>query len=148
MKIVSRKDFLAMPEETLYAKYQPCYFEALEIKGETLSNDFLTQQIVDAIACKDSGEFSDLLHESETTGKSVKFDFDCQGRDGCFDDDQLFAVWERDDVLALIERLTRLIAAPQNDTYTFDRLQSSVAGVEVDLTRPLDEQCIDGEGKQ
>ena len=111
MKIVSRKEFLAMPPDTLYAKYQPCYFDALEIKGETLPADFLTQQIVDAIARKDSGEFSDLLHESQTTGKSVKFDFDCQGRDGCFDDDQLFAVWERDDVLALIDRLSRVVGA-------------------------------------
>jgi hypothetical protein len=34
-------------------------------------------------------------------------DFACEGRDGCFEsDDQMFAVWERADVEALIARLS------------------------------------------
>ncbi len=32
-------------------------------------------------------------------------DFDCQGRDGCFDEDQLLAVYSRSDVEALMARL-------------------------------------------
>lgn len=105
MKIVNRAQFLALPPNTLFSKYTPCVFQHLEINGETWGNDFLTQQIVDAIAYADSGDFSDKLHLSQECGDSLRMDFDCQGRDGCFDDDQLFAVWEREDVLALIARL-------------------------------------------
>jgi len=36
----------------------------------------------------------------------LTMDFDSYGRDGLFDGDQLFAVWESNDVKALIERLT------------------------------------------
>lgn len=36
-------------------------------------------------------------------------DFDNEGRDGFFNREQLFAVWEPADVSALMERLTRLV---------------------------------------
>jgi hypothetical protein len=38
-------------------------------------------------------------------GEEIPLDFDCQGRDGLFDLDQLFAVWSDSDVEALITRL-------------------------------------------
>lgn len=108
MKIVDRKTFLSLPAETLFSKYEPCVFGDLCIKGDTLgSNDFAYQQIADAIACNDSGEFADKLLAAERTGGSVALDLDCQGRDGLFDDDQLFVVWEPADVAALIARLSK-----------------------------------------
>jgi len=109
VKIVNRKTFLQMPEGTLYSKYAPCYFENFEIKGETLlTDDFCSQGLIDCIRCEDSGEFVTILHDSEVNGASFSLDFDCYGRDGSFDDDQLFAVWERADVDALIERLKQV----------------------------------------
>jgi hypothetical protein len=106
MKIVDRKAFLALPAGTVYAKYAPSYFEELCIKGETLPyNDWCEQDIVGSFHAKDSGEWSNLLDESLMTGKSLQMDFNIEARDGCFDDDQLFAVWEQRDVLALIARL-------------------------------------------
>ena len=112
MKIVDRKTFLALPAETLFSKYEPCIFGDLTIKGENAgSNDFLTQQIVNAVSCHDSGEFGDILHSAVETGDSFSMDLDCQGRDGLFDDGQLFAIWEPADIAMLIERL-RLIVGP------------------------------------
>lgn len=105
MKIVDLVTFRALPAGTLFSKYVPCYFEALTIKGETWEYDFLTQQIADAIACTGSDDFSAKLDHAQFTGASLTMDFDCQGRDGCFDKEQLFAVWERADVEALITRL-------------------------------------------
>jgi hypothetical protein len=105
MKIVNRATFLAMPANTLFSKYAPCYFEGLTIKGDTWGNDFLTQQIADAIDSAGGGDFTNKLERAEELGESLAMDFDCMGRDGCFDDGQLFAVWEPDDVVALIERL-------------------------------------------
>lgn len=110
MKIVDRKTFLELPADTLYSKYEPCWFGDIEIKGETTGlNDFVTQSIADAVRCNDSGEFSDILLAAQKTGESFSLDFDCAGRDGFYDDDQLFAIWEREDVIALIERLTLLV---------------------------------------
>lgn len=109
MKIVNRKTFLSLPAETLYSKYAPYVFGELAIKCETVGDDFVTQQIADSVWCNDSDEFFDILDAAARTGESFSMDFDSAGRDGLFDDEQLFVVWEREDVVALIERLTRLV---------------------------------------
>lgn len=117
MKIVNRTTFLAMPEGTVYAKYQPSIFEGLCIKGDTISRlddgvaiDWFYQDIgADAIESHDSGEWGALLEESELTGRELEMDYDMQGRDGCFEDDQLFAVLSKKDVAQLIERLQRCL---------------------------------------
>jgi hypothetical protein len=116
MKIVNRAAFLAMPAETLYAKYTPCVFEGMCVKGDTIyaadgkAIDWFYQQIgAEAIAAHDSGEWVALLEESELTGKSLNMDFECQGRDGYFEDDQLFAVFDKQDVAQLIGRLRKCL---------------------------------------
>lgn len=114
MKIVDRKTFLAMPSEVLFAKYAPCYFEALMIKGDTISHDgsdidFFYQDIVSAIKSTGSDDWTNKLFHSAATSGNLAMDFDCQGRDGCFEADQLFAVFEPQDVVALIARLQRTI---------------------------------------
>lgn len=111
MRIVDLQTFLAMPAGTVFAKYRPCVFGDLHIKGDTLASgtDFFYQQIVDALDVNDSGEFADELRRATrdgATGPEIAMDFNCEGRDALFDADQLFAVWSRDDVAALIERLT------------------------------------------
>jgi hypothetical protein len=110
MKIVNLQQFLALPGETLFCKYQPCAFGELEIKVENSGErDFLTQDIAGAIAFNDSGEYVDKLEAAREQGTSLPMDFDFPGRDGMFDDEQLFAVYERADVEALIERLQRCL---------------------------------------
>ena len=110
MRIINRTDFLALPSGTLFSKYEPCIFGDIQIKGSTVSGvDFYFQQISDAIDAKGDGEFSDILFDARLNGTSVKLNFDCEARDGLFDSDQLFAVWEKSDVLQLIERLKRSI---------------------------------------
>lgn len=114
MRIVDRATFLAMPAGTVFAKYQPCVFGDLLIKGETLAGgiDFRYQQIVDSLDVGGSGEFVDRLHLAEAKGAAgpeIEMDFNCESRDGLFDADQLFAVWSRDDVEALINRLGRTL---------------------------------------
>lgn len=113
MKIVNRGIFMSLPENTLFSKYEPCCFEHLHIKGDNCGSDFLAQQINDAIECNDSGEFTDKLDDAMANDTSVDMDFDCMGRDGCFDEDQLFAVWEPPDVKNLIARLRQCL--PKND---------------------------------
>lgn len=105
MKIVNLDQFLAMPPGTVFAKYVPCIFEDLMIKGDTLPapRDFCYQDIIQIESGPDSSG-PDALFVAENGG-SVSLDLDCQGRDGCFEADQLFAVYEKRDVLQLIARL-------------------------------------------
>jgi len=99
------------------SKYEPCVFGDLSIKGDTIGEkDFLYQQIADAIKCNDSGEFADILFHAAKSGESFSLDFDCQGRDGSFNQNQLFAVFEEADVLALIDRLQRCLEPFNTET--------------------------------
>ncbi len=111
MKIVNRKTFLAMPPGTVYAKYVPCVFEELCIKGDTLpnGNDWFYQSIADSIKSSGSDEWAHLLDESEADGRELEMDFATEGRDGCFEDDQLFAIWSKADVAQLIGRLNECL---------------------------------------
>lgn len=112
MKIVKRPEFLKLPSGTVYSKYVHCAFEEMQIKGDSLANDWFYQDIVGAIDSTGSDDWSNKLFESAETGKSLAMDFDCQGRDGCFEpDEQMFAVWERADVEALIERLKATLSS-------------------------------------
>lgn len=112
MRIVNRKTFLAMPEGTLFGKYTPCSVDGeLAIKGETSGNDFWQQGFVGWFADgHDSGDYLDTLILLENGG-SAALDFNCQDRDGLFDADQLFAVFEPEDMRALILRLIAAYAA-------------------------------------
>ena len=109
MKIVNRTEFLRLPSGTVYANYESGLFELLCIKGENCgTNDWFYDDLVGvgAIDCDGSDlEAFDLLDLSEKTGSRVPMNFEITGRDGCFDADQLFAVYERVDVEQLIERL-------------------------------------------
>lgn len=112
LRIVKRIDFVKLPAETLFSEYAPCFFGPLMIKGDTLegNNDWCEQQIADAISAHDSGEWADKLFRAQETGESIGMDFDCQGRNGFFDpDDRLYAVWERQDVQHLVNRLQRCL---------------------------------------
>lgn len=109
MKIVDRKTFLELPKNTLFSKWEPCVFEELMIKDESLEDDFFCQEIVSAIDSDDSGDFCCLCDHASHTGDSIDIDMECLGRDGCFDDSQMFAVWEDQDVLKLIERLKKCL---------------------------------------
>lgn len=105
MKIVDRKTFLALPAGTLFAKYTPCLFGSLEIKGESLTNDFFAQELSAPIKCAGDYEFSDILYRAEADGCEVELDFCNEYRDGLYEKDQLFAVYSKEDVCLLISRL-------------------------------------------
>ena len=118
MRIVDREAFLAMPAGTVFSKYEPCIFGNLEIKGESNANaqgvliDFWSQDLVGALQADTTEEFEEACDHA-AAGESIQMDLESQGRDGLYDRDQLFAVWEPDDVRALIMRLQRALIEAQ-----------------------------------
>ncbi len=112
MKIVDRTAFMAMPAGTVFAKYKPCYFEELSIKEDSTESDFYVQDLIPMFVSNGGSEdWFDTLQAAEDGTPTPPLDYNLIGRDGCFDADQLFAVFERHDVEALIARLNVALTA-------------------------------------
>jgi hypothetical protein len=111
MRIVNRKEFLELPKNTLYSKFELYQMGALLIKGETVADaDFYTQNIADAI----DGDYCENLGKA-IAGEEIQLDFDCEIHDRLFDEGelldevQLYAVWSQADVKRLIARLSECV---------------------------------------
>lgn len=65
MRIVGLKEFLTLPVGTVYAKYQPCITEGLEIKGDNCGERDWIAQYLDPIGemenCGGSCEMGTML---------------------------------------------------------------------------------------
>lgn len=106
MKIVDRKTFLALPAGTVFAKYADHQFEQIEVKADTCGEDFVTNGLIPMFEGWESGtDFEDGIDAMVAGEQSPPFDYDSYGRDGLFDQDQLFAVFEKRDVEAMIAHL-------------------------------------------
>lgn len=111
MRILNRKEFLAMTGQILFAKYKPQVFGDLQIKVDNCGeNDFAVDDILQVFCkgccCDVSNDLDDAVNDSSM---SLNLDMHFTGRDGYFEDDQLFAVFENKDVEQLINRLKEVI---------------------------------------
>lgn len=109
MRVVDRKTFLTLPAGTIYCKGVQWAFDGLCIKDDSLGNDWIYLDMAWASA-HDSGEAVDILEKSLETGSSFACE-DAFGRDGCFDDDAVFLIFETGDLLSLRSRIDDAIAA-------------------------------------
>lgn len=112
MRIVDLTALRAMPQGTLFQKWSPCYFGDMEIFDSALGEmDFISCSFgADPIGS--SGEdFGARCDDMAEDGVSYPVSFEGYGRDGCFEPRQLFAVWEPDDVRALIAKLQEGLAS-------------------------------------
>lgn len=112
MRILDRAAFLALPAGTVFAKYQPAHLAEPAIKGETVADvDFVVQPLDPWFLGADSSDaYIDILFAMQGGQPSPPVDYDCDARDGLFDQEQLFAVWDRADLEALIARLQRALS--------------------------------------
>ena len=116
MRIVDLSTFLKLPEGTVYQKYKPQYFEDLQVKAQSLgTNDFIYADLTGNIENDSSEDFSDKVRLMEKNPElSLELDFDCYARDGFFDVDQLFAIWEKQDIEGLIDKLNHCLTEAYN----------------------------------
>ena len=130
MRIVNRKDFLKLSAGTLFMKFpkQPkdqghfdvSYSGEIMIKAETSGDDFYLQRLVPWFeGVTDSGEWLDTWVAMTHGAPSPPLDYACTERDGLFDQDQLFVVWEKEDFLRMMGRLeTAFVQAYPEDRET------------------------------
>jgi hypothetical protein len=105
MKILNKIEFLALPEGVLYSEYSPCCFRDIFIKGDTWGNDYLYIDLVGNVKADSSEDEIEILDNELINGGHVNLDFETFSRDGSFDDDQLYAVYEKKDISELINKL-------------------------------------------
>ena len=110
MRIVNLDTFKLLPSGTVFLKYAPCYFDELCSKQETLPYDFCSEALTTEIECNSGSDMPALLTVAENdTNFHVKMNFDNTRRDGCFEDNQLFAIYDKQDVVGLIEKLNKCL---------------------------------------
>jgi len=105
MKIINLTEFRAMPDGTIFCKYEPCNFGELEIKGETWDSDFISAPLTGCIESDSGSDMFDKLLQYEKTKESFPLNVEYYGRDGLYEKDQLYAVYENTDIEQLISRL-------------------------------------------
>lgn len=109
MYIVNLEKFRALPEGTIFCKYRPCVFGDLCVKGDTWEYDFIYTPLVASLECKGTDEMFDILDRAEKTGSNFSLDVDSYQRDGYFEENQLYAIYEKDDISQLIDKLKKSI---------------------------------------
>jgi hypothetical protein len=99
MRVVNRKTFLSLPAGTIYCKGEPWAFDSICIKDDSLANDWIYLNPAWPSA-HDSGEAIDILDDSLKTGSSFPCE-DAYGRDGSFDEKEVFLIFEKADLETL-----------------------------------------------
>lgn len=114
MRIVDRATFLTLPAGTVYAKWgsagegatkeQDLTHDEVAVKGETVAG--VDWVVLDLLAwpedCSNSFEWADAMHAAINGKPTAPLDIGEGGRDGFFDQEQLFAVFDRVEVERLV----------------------------------------------
>lgn len=112
MRLVGFKEFMSLPEGTVFAKYSPCVFEGTCIKGDNCmeGQDFYYSDLSTGFHNCGTDMMYDLalVMEASPEFRSPLF-FSSQMRDGIFDEDQLFAIWDKSDITTMIARLAECL---------------------------------------
>ncbi len=114
MRIVDRNEFLRQPEGVLYCKYKSLgIFDNLCVKHDTMTDfegnpsDFRYQNGMEILA-DGTGEYIDVMFSAEK-GEPFELDLNCGSRDGMFDKDQMFVVFEKADLDAFRALISKCV---------------------------------------
>jgi hypothetical protein len=118
MKLYKRADFIKLPEKTIYSRVKlgsGQFWEGLYCK--TSGDDWLPDWIEQELICNpatppqlvDGGDQHAWIEDQINLLHDLQNDYNCAGRDGFFDDKNLFVVWDRTDIQKLISFLQNCI---------------------------------------
>jgi len=110
MRIVNLQEFRSLPDGTVFMKYDPCIFGELEVRQDLCGDrDFLSESLIN-IENNSSDDYLNKLDDAERDSSiELKLDFDYTGRDGYFEDEQLFAVLSMEDLFGLKDKIDRCL---------------------------------------
>lgn len=111
MRIVKFDEFIELPEGTVYGFYRPCFTNDLYIKGESLNSkqDWFYSCITPCnFDYNNDCQNIDAMQAMEN-GEHCVLDVSIQERDGMFDYDRMFLIYEEEDILKIINKLKSCI---------------------------------------
>ncbi len=109
MRIVDRKTFLALPEGTVFAKGKPFAFGGLTFKHENAGRNDWWELEPNGIEAHHSGELFDRYELMLSRGASFPM-VESVVRDGLYDDNAIFLVFERDDLARLRDMIDKALS--------------------------------------
>jgi hypothetical protein len=115
MKLVNRKTFIELPDGTIYSKYFDGWnFHEISIKCETrfgMENepiDWLSMPLNEIHYGTKSEDTQKRFDEMIEKGEEEPITLNCTTRDGLFEDEQIFAVYDKNDINKMIEMLVEI----------------------------------------
>lgn len=109
MRIYKRAEFMQLPGGTIFSKGKPWAFSDLMVKSSPDGSlDFVCRSLIN-IDSHDSEQNWDRLEQMRDVGASFPLNED-YGRDGMFDDEDLFLVYEAADLIQLLSVVNAALA--------------------------------------
>lgn len=114
MRIVKRAEFLTLPPHTWYRQArEPFSFGDVTVKYDSLTDDWFCQEL-DSPENDGTIEWGERLYEMLKNGASFPLETDTVRRDGLFDQNDIFLIYEKDDLVRYRVELDKAIeAAPE-----------------------------------
>lgn len=114
MKAFKREDFINLPIGTIFSRtdIESSLFYGLFCKtsdSSLVDDDWFEQDLISELGPKGfMGQLDAFDFEKEVIDKFEDFELDleCSGRDGCFEEKDIFIVWDKNDVSKLINYLS------------------------------------------
>jgi hypothetical protein len=109
MKIYNKQDFLNLPNGIVYSRYESLgMIGGLEVKTDTWKQDWVYEDLISSVDADPNLEYIDAMIKAEKEN-FFRLDLSCGQRDGKFDESELFAVYDKNDVERLIMKLSILL---------------------------------------
>jgi len=111
MKIVNRKQFLKLPNGTIYCSFNKknFSFNGFSLKLESLSNDWYYMDLTDFDNWDNSEERIENIQKMIAEGKEYPLSLNCSSRDGMFEEDEMFCIYDKQDIERIINVLSESI---------------------------------------
>ena len=126
MKIITRQELMKLKTPFIFSNYTTGSLEGLYQCFEIMKSDFCVVNLLNEIIPKlnfedaetmqkyrkkmehwSSGDRMDLAYEMEK-GIEFELDLECGGREGLFDDNMKYALYDKSDLLKLINKLQEI----------------------------------------
>lgn len=120
MKLYTRSDFLKLPSKTIYSRVDNdgcdlCYGLFCKTSGADYGADWVEQDLISEPGFPngivDGFEAIQYQLGLRDSFEDFRTDLNCAGRDGMFDSSDLFVVWDKSDISALVSYLLGCIGA-------------------------------------
>jgi hypothetical protein len=121
MKLLNRDDFMKLPKGVVFCKGKPCFFEAMQIKGNTLYRDdgsafdFMALELC-MFETNSSDDFADTYFRAIESGLLERSINKTECRDGFFDSEDNFLVYDLADLCELRSLINEAIKIAKRNT--------------------------------